>query len=129
MKSKKFAFIMIGLLWLQFLLGMLANLFQEIPKDKPDEVFHKFGFIMFHALLGWILLILAIVFLVKTIRAGTDKRPAIGGLANILAAFIFGETFVATQKDIFSLLMALAFLGALMSYARITFSSEPKQSK
>lgn len=122
MKDKRLVNVILGLLIVQFVLGMLANLYASVPKDKPYLVFHQFGYIMFHALNGTLLVILGIILVVKN-RKKVIVKPAIGGLVNLLLAFTFGELFVFTHHDIFSLLMALAFIGALMTYARIAFSS------
>jgi len=121
MKHKKLVNSIVGLLILQFILGMLANLYSTIPTQKPYEVFHQFGFIIFHVLNGTLLLILGIILVTKT-RKQSSFKPALGGLINLVLAFTFGEFFVFTQRDIFSFLMALAFIGALMSYVRITSS-------
>lgn len=121
MKDKRLVNTIFGLLVLQFVLGMLANLYATIPHQKPYEVFHQFGYILFHALNGTLLVILGIMFAVKS-RKQAHFKYSIGGLVNLLFAFTFGELFVFTQNDIFSLLMALAFVGALLSYARIVFS-------
>jgi len=121
MPQKKLANAIVGLLILQFVLGMLANLFSNVPSQKPYVVFRQFGFIAFHALNAVALVVLAIVLLVK-LHKSSEAKQAIGGLVNIVLAFIFGELFVFTQRDIFSFLMALAFIGALMSYARIALT-------
>lgn len=114
-----------GLLVVQFILGMLANLYATIPQQKSYEVFHHPGYILFHALNGTLLVVLGIILVVKT-RGQAAYKPAIGGLGNLLLAFAFGEFFVFTQNDIFSLLMALAFVGALLSYARLAFTKPAK---
>jgi hypothetical protein len=122
MPSKKLAGTILGLLILQFLLGMLANLYAEIPANNPEEVFRQFGYIMFHVLNGVLLVILGAVFLYQALKRHAFKREAIGGLVALVVAFACGEVFVFTQNDIWSLLMALAFIGALMSYARVVFT-------
>lgn len=125
MPNKKLVNAIVGLLVLQFLLGMLANLYATIPKQKAYEVFHQFGFVTFHALNGTVLLVLGIVFLVKSRKSPTMK-PALGGLINMVLAYACGELFVFTQRGIFSFLMALGFIGALLSYARVAFSSQKR---
>jgi hypothetical protein len=125
MANKKLANILVGLLVLQFGLGILANLYSTIPSAKPYEVFSHFGFIAFHAINGVVLLVLGTVFLIHGIRGKVFKKEAIGGLGSIVVAFIFGELFVFTQKDIFSFLMAMAFIGALINYVKAAFSSTP----
>ncbi len=44
----------------------------------------------------------------------------------MVLSYAFGELLVFTQRDIFSFLMALAFIGALFSYARVAFSSRER---
>ncbi len=122
MRHQKLIRIILGSLVLQFVLGMLANLYATIPADKPYEVFHQVGFINLHALNGTLLLVLSTVLTVKARRL-PYFRPAAAGLFHIVLAFTFGELFVFTQNDIFSLLMALAFMGALIIYARLVFSA------
>ena len=121
MKYKALINTIFGLLVFQFILGMLANLYAKIPTHKPYEVFQQFGFIAFHAVNATLLVVLGIILTIKS-RGQSDFKLAATGLANMVIAYVFGELFVFTQQDIFSLLMALSFIGALMSYARLVFS-------
>ena len=125
MKDKRLVNTIVGLLVIQFILGILANLYATIPQQKPYEVFHQFGYILFHALNGTLLVVLGVVFAAKRHRQN-DFRLAISGLVSLLLAFAFGEFFVFTRNNVFSLLMAVAFIGALMPYARIAFSNPTK---
>lgn len=109
------------LLVVQFILGMLANLYATIPTKKPYEVFHQLGFINLHAINGVLLLVLGSVLAVK-LRRQPGFRQAAGGLGGLVVAFACGELFVFTQQDLFSLLMALAFLGSLFSYMRLALA-------
>jgi hypothetical protein len=121
MKHRRLVGVIFGLLILQFILGMLANLYATIPRSKPYDVFHQFGFITFHALNATVLVILAIILVFK-LRGQAPFKSAMGGLVSLVLAYIFGELFVFTQHSIYSLFMALAFIGALLGYARILFS-------
>jgi NADH:ubiquinone oxidoreductase subunit 2 (subunit N) len=123
MEDRKLAGPLFGLLNLQFILGILANLYSAVPKNDPNKVFRTFGFIIFHAINGFILVVLAVVYLIWSIRHNSVyKAQAIGGLASIALAAVFGELFVYTQQDIFSLFMALSFISALLAYARVLFT-------
>ena len=51
-------------------------------------------------------------------------KKNIGGLSSVLTSIIFGDLFVFTQNDIFSFLMAMSFIGALINYAKVAFSKE-----
>jgi NADH:ubiquinone oxidoreductase subunit 2 (subunit N) len=112
MEDIKLLRAIIGLLSLQFALGILANLYQEVPKHGPAKVFNQFGYIAFHALNGFLLLALAILYLVRMIRRGRPAKEAYNGLGSIVTAIVFGELFVFTQNDIFSFFMAMSFLSA-----------------
>ncbi|MDB5163900.1 MAG: hypothetical protein JWS12_518 [Candidatus Saccharibacteria bacterium] len=125
MPNKKLVDTILGLLVVQFILGMLANLYATLPEQKVYEVFHQLGFITLHAVNGTLLLVLGIILLVKS-RKTRAFKPATGGLGNMVLAYIFGELFVFTQRDIYSLLMALTFIGALLSYARLAFSNQAR---
>lgn len=129
MPSIKLVRVIVALLALQFLLGILANLYSEIPKDQPWEVFHQFGFILFHALNGTVLLVMGAVFLYQALKRQAYKREAISGLAALLLAYAFGEAFVFTQNDLMSFLMAGSFIGALLPYAKVMYLAGPQTKK
>lgn len=113
---QRFARIILVLLGIQFILGMLANFYVEIPKVKPWLVFHHWGYVLVHAINGVVLLALAIVFIGQAMRQKRLIGPAARGLGSIVVAFVAGEIFVANGNDIWSLVMALGFLGAFANY-------------
>lgn len=119
MPSIKLARSIVGLLILQFLLGVLASMYQEVPEGHPEEVFRQFGYISVHMLTGTLLLVLGAIFLYQAIKRKAYKAEAIRGFVAMVAAYAFGETFVFTQNDIWSFLMAGAFIGALLPYVTI----------
>ena len=112
----RLAKILVGLLGLQFILGMLANLYSNIPKNHPYEVFGHFGYILIHSLNAILLLVLAIAFLWLAIKEKIHLTAAIWGLIGIIVAFISGHLFVSTQQNIYSLIMSLGFILAFGSY-------------
>jgi len=116
MRTNRLIGWIVGLLVIQYALGMLANMYSDIPNSEPWQVFHQPGFITFHTLTGVALLVLAIAYVVLRKRAHLPIRRGAAGLVNIVLAFIFGVLFVRFQNDILSLLMALAFLGAFVNY-------------
>lgn len=124
---KRFSRAMVGLLILQFIFGMTANLFATIPKVMPWLVFHELGPILVHAALATFLLILAIIFRVDAGRAGKyEKAAAIGGVS-IAVAFVSGVVFVNLgQNNWFSLAMSVAFISAFTAYCSVVFSSNDR---
>lgn len=116
----RIARLIVGLLALQFILGMLANLFASIPSYQPWRVFHYVGPIALHTFNGLCLLILACIFLRNALKTYQSIRQAVGGLICIVVAFASGTIFVnAGQNNVFSFIMALGFLGALLAYCSV----------
>lgn len=108
--------VLVGLLGLQFILGMLANLYSKINGKDPGEAFHHFGFILVHSLTALLILILSIALLTMAIKTKTQVNNAVWGLIGIIVAFISGHLFVSTQKEIYSLLMSLGFIVSFGGY-------------
>ncbi len=123
---KKFATAIVVLLVVQFALGVLASMYNEISADDPASIFHQLNFVLVHALNGTALLVLGIVFLVRAIKGKLYVKQASSGLGAIVVAYVMGESFVFTQNDVFSFLMAMSFIGALLPYARIMYLQKEK---
>ncbi len=113
---------MIAMLAVQYILGMVNNLFVKFPDTTRPGLLWEFArsqaWIMVHMILGALLLINATVILVLAFRRNHPvwKSYSIAGLAGIALAFLSGIGFVTTQADPYSLLMALGFLLALVVY-------------
>lgn len=127
--------IFMGLLLIQFGLGMQLNLFATITRHHPGAgatnfvpgafggiswaILHGPAALAIHAALGLAILIGAIHNFVWNLRWGTRGTVwATGtGLLLVLAAGLNGGAFLTYNKDTYSLLMALSFGGALLCYA------------
>jgi len=123
------ALLIVGLLVLQFVLGMLSNLFVTIPDVEPWRVFHYFGPVVLHTLNALCLVVFAVNYAVIVRKASRTMRiaGAVGGIA-IVVAFASGVIFVNRgQNDVFSFTMSLGFITALVSYAFAAFSPAPKK--
>gem|GEM_PF-2964140 len=123
------ALLIVALLVLQFVLGMLSNLFVTIPDVEPWRVFHYFGPVVLHTLNALCLVVFAVNYGVITRRKAKAMRiaGAIGGIG-IVVAFLSGVTFVNRgQNDVYSFTMSLGFIVALVSYAFAAFSPAPKK--
>src|SRR6266496_2205443 len=127
MPSSKIAKAILWLLVLQFALGMLANMYVELPQDKPWEVFHQFGFVTLHAVNGVLLLVLGAIFMVQALKAHERQRGGVVGFLSMVVAVVCGELFVFSGNDVYSFGMALSFLGAFVTYAQGVFSAKPKK--
>ena len=127
--------IFMGLLLIQFGLGMQINLFVTITRHHPGAgatnfipgifgsiswaILHGPAGLAIHAALGLAILIGAIHNFVWNLRWGTRGTVwATGlGLLLVLAAGLNGGAFLTYNKDRYSLLMALSFGAALLCYA------------
>lgn len=107
-----------------FVFGMIANLYVEIPEELVNQaawswVFSHSAIIVVHILLGTLLVLASLASLVFAFRTHVRSVviASILGLVFTLLAYFFGSEFVsAGQTNLSSMLMALGFLGALVSY-------------
>lgn len=113
-----------------FVLGMIANLYIEIPEGLASStawswVFSSSPVIAVHAVLGTLLLLVSIASLVLAIMNHKKKwiiASSIGLVFTLLAA-LSGSDFVSNGgSNLSSLLMAFGFLGAFVSYGLAVFS-------
>ncbi|HEX6797146.1 MAG TPA: hypothetical protein VF116_05460 [Ktedonobacterales bacterium] len=124
----------LGLLGLQFLLGMLANLFVTVPTAHPgahaSEYFsgvaqdvvwalgNAVAALRLHVIVGLLLFLAALWLLVLAIVARRRGRIVVAavGLFGIWAAGMNGASFMNYFEDFSSLLMALGFMVAAIAY-------------
>jgi len=112
----------ISSLVLQYLLGMATN--HYVPFAESGTAEDQFTIARTHLLsaahiiVAFGLLAGSITFLVRAMRSRqqTLKTAAWVGFLSILLAWYGGVSFVATQNDTYSFLMAAAFIIALISY-------------
>ena len=114
--------VLLGFLVVQYILGITVNLFIQFPNTKSESALWEFSksqpAIMFHIILGGLLLIGACVFMIRAARSKNKQWiiSASVGLLAILVAVITGAKFIPTQEASFSFTMALAFIVAVIAY-------------
>jgi hypothetical protein len=131
----------LGMLIIQFLLGMAVNLFVTIPSNhpgaNPPEYFggvvtsvswallHGGLWLTLHAAWGLILLLGALGALVQAIRLGGGGRItlAVLGFIGVLGAGFNGGSFLNYHQDFSSMLMAVGFALAMSAYIALLFGS------
>ena len=121
-KLKGHAFGMVGLLGVEFLLGMSTTLFVTFPHNVHGNTLWKFagtqGFLTSHIAVGFLLLLGTIALFARAIKV--KNRPWIVAssvaLVSVVGAIITGSIFVPSQIDVYSYLMAFFFVTALLSY-------------
>jgi hypothetical protein len=126
MLSRKLLHSMLGLLYLEFVLGIMAALYQEIPEGQASvEVYRQLGYVSLHAALALALVGLAVYIAIQAFRrkvARPELAMSTAGLGAILVSFGAGGAFVSTDNDALSLVMALGFLVAIAIYARLAYA-------
>ena len=120
--SRIYAFVIIGLLVIQYALGMVTNMFVQFPDTSDAGQLWEFARSQFatgaHILIGTLLLLGAVVFVIRAIRQHNRSwiASSVVGLIAIAAAFYGGVMFVSSQVDAYSMIMALAFIVAFLAY-------------
>jgi len=120
------------LLILQFILGMLNNLYVTIPKTKSYDVYHYLGPVSIHTANALFLLIFSIFYVINAHKVKINQRLGDIGIFSIVVATIGGLSFVNSggENDVYSLIMALGFISAFLIYSYTTFAGlSPKISR
>lgn len=123
---------MVGLLLVQFALGMYVNLFVQIPPFSPaggmsgamgNMMSIMSPLVMLHFMLGLGLVAAGAVTVAVAATAGQGKKAltwAVAGLLFVLIAGYFGLRFLFFgQHNADSFLMAMAWLGALSAFLSV----------
>ena len=115
--------LILGLLAVQFTLGMINNLFVRFPDTTRPDLLWAYARsqlpVISHIVVGTLLLVGALILLIRA--SGMPHRRWLGsavvGLIAIIIAIYGGVTFVTTQVDMYSLVMALGFIIAVLGYS------------
>lgn len=126
----------LALLPVQFIFGMLANLYVEIPEPLPTGAGWTWSFthstvIPVHVLLGTLLLVLSLVTIELALWASIRRATlvAVGGFLCVTTAYVGGMWFLTYgQTNASSLLMALGFIGACAVYGTGFYVTRPEQT-
>ncbi len=122
LKLNKHALGLIGLLAVQYLLGMSINLYVKFPESQTQSELWNFSMkqplITSHIGVAILLFFgaLVLVYSAHKTQSTAWKIPAWTGLIALLVASSAGSQFIPTQSDPQSFLMAAAFLVAFGAY-------------
>jgi len=139
LRLNKFAKFMIAFLILAFISGMIINLFITFPdipngivqSDQYYPLFMEYKTLLFHYVLGILLLIGAIVGLTLSYKTNQTEIIVINavGFLSILVAVVAGLVFMhyafSTAMD--SFIMSLGFLVALVAYLAVFYETKNRQ--
>ena len=109
------------LLFAQYWLGMVANLFITIPFDSPLNFFNYFDGVevLAHIMNGILILGLALVIIVFSYKTGDSLLHWLStlSLAFVTLAVVMGFVFMLRgQEDSFSMAMAMSFIFIYTTY-------------
>ena len=116
------AFGMVGLLTLQYLLGMATNLFVQFPDGLNEGQSWGYAwrqpFLALHIIIGFSLFLGTVALIVRSVRAKDRLWTISSGIAGatIFAAMGAGSLFIPSQRDVYSFVMATCFIIALLAY-------------
>lgn len=127
--KKQLVGLLIGL-GLEYIFGMATMAYVKFPEDVSEgELFH-FASTHFisgvHIFLAYALVLGSLVFVIRTFLAHQTalKLPASLGFLAILIAGYGGETFIRTDNETYSFIMALGFLIAFVAYGWGLFTAK-----
>lgn len=115
-KLSKHALGILGLLVVQYVLGMIANLYVTFPDNSNEYQHWKFAktqfVVMGHIIVGFLILFGTIALLVRAIKTNDRawKVPSIVALVCVVLAIMSGSEFISTQAQLYSLIMAILFI-------------------
>lgn len=122
MSIKKHLITIIFVLVIEFLLGMITNIFVRFPDTGSETQLWEFAKsqlpIILHILVGLSLLVGSFTLVIRSLRQKDNsiKIATIIGLISIFIAGFAGSRFVSTQNDNYSFVMSFMFAAALLSY-------------
>ena len=136
--------LMAALLLVQFLAGMVANLFVTIPDQHPGaNAKEYFGGVMaavawamgnggmwlaIHTGIGLLLVVASIWLVVQSIRARSNITLCVLGAVFILGAGFNGGSFLVYNQDFSSMLMAGLWALAMACYVGCIYLSAPRRA-
>ena len=126
---RKHSFGMIVALAVQYLLGIVTNLFVTFPDSSNDKELWEFARtqipLVLHIVVGFLLLFGSMALFIRSNKYKYRTWQISSGinLIAVLAAFIMGVKFIPSQSDTYSFLMAVGFIVAVLSLGWGIYSS------
>lgn len=113
---------MVGVLVIQYLLGMASALFITFPQKEKEGQLWKFAWqqipIALHIIVGFLLVVGTLALLIRSAVEKNKQWIITSSIAtvSVVGAVIGGAFFIPTQTDWYSFLMAVSFIIALLAY-------------
>lgn len=146
-KLKQQCIGLLNMLALQFILGMILNLFVTLPNKHPGQSgnyfirsSHNFAWaislgggvtLFLHVLVAIGLLLGSIAFVVRAVKAHSKLWIWVSGigLIGILTAFSHGLAFLDYNNDVESFIMAMGYIVATVAYVTGIFTELQLKAK
>jgi hypothetical protein len=122
--------VTIGMLIVQYILGMINNFYVKFPESAPVGKLWQFAFSQIseaaHIILGVLLFLGVLSFLIRVIIAKnrTWLIASAVGLAGIIISIFGGVSYIFTLVDFYSLIMSIGFLVAILAYGWGLYSAK-----
>jgi hypothetical protein len=120
-KFRKRSAGLLSMLGIQFILGMILNLFVKLPKNVSlgSDIKHGGVVLVLHILIAIGLLIGSLALVARSIAAKnqTWTLVSIAGALGVIAALTNGLAFLGNSNDVNSFVMAIGFMVAATSYS------------
>jgi hypothetical protein len=134
MKIQGQSFGLLIMLAIQFILGMILNLFVSLPKTYPGQTgnyfsraVHGFGWaisngggivLLLHVVVAILLLLASLSLMIRTAYAknGFWVGISIVGAIGVILALTNGLAFIGYDSDVASFVMAMGFITATLAY-------------
>jgi hypothetical protein len=127
--DQKYSFAYLGialimvLLFIQFILGIYVNLYVPFPPLNrvshlgPGSFPSNYVVVMFHMMLGFLILIVSFIMLLLSAKIGNGKLMAAAAISFVfvIVAGVSGFLFLFQEKNLYSLIMAVSFIVIVMS--------------
>jgi hypothetical protein len=124
------SFGLVTMLILQFVLGMIYNLYGTAPTSAKSVGMFSSPVLALHVILFFLLVIAAVMQLIRAVgaRHGLTVWLSAAGLIGILGAGFAGIGFIGNGAAGASLGMSLAFAVSLACYVVLVFALPPKST-
>jgi hypothetical protein len=122
LKLKKHAGGLLIALTLQYILGMITNLFVKFPKINSEGKIWEFAWSQLplagHIIIGLLILFGSLILMIRAILSKNMiwRTASVIGFIAVLLSGVSGATFVVSQSDGYSFSMSVGFIVAFIAY-------------
>ena len=122
-KLKGHAFFMIFVLVAEYVLGVATTLLVKFPEGQSEKQVWQFAFqqipLALHIIIGILLFVGSVSFFIRALKLKNRIWIVTSSVAMvaILGGMGAGSTFITSQSDLYSFIMSISLMIALISYS------------